>query len=154
MVLCAPDGGLALDLDLHGGDVGDAFVECGLRTLLQGIVCEGEELLALGDGQQQIEHVHHGIVIQSDGLVVAAFDGVVLRPAAVGILSGKDVVEPLHQRGFDILALGGGEDACQKLELLGGGAVVKGAAVVPGISFLGGPVRAGLARAQGVIDRL
>ena len=86
--------------------------------------------------------------------MVAALDGVVLRPAAVRILRGENVVETLHQRGFDVVALRGGEDSGEELDLLGRGAVVKGAAVVPGVAGLRGPVRAGLARALGVIDRL
>lgn len=154
VMLGAPDGGLAVDADLHGGDVGDAFVERDPRPLLQRGIGEGEVVVALGEVVEDLQDVHHGIVIERDGLVVAALDGVILRPAAVRILRGENVVEALHQRGLDVLALRGGEDTGEELDVLGGGAVVKGAAVVPGVAFLRGPVRAGLARAFRVIDRL
>lgn len=49
VMLGAPDGGLAVDADLHGGDVGDAFVERGLRPLLQRVIGEGEVVVALGE---------------------------------------------------------------------------------------------------------
>jgi hypothetical protein len=153
-MLGTPDGGLAVDADLHGGDVGDAFVESGLRTLLQRDIGKGEVVVALGEVVQDLEDVHHGVVIERDGLVVAALDRVILRPAAVQILRGEYVVEALHQRGLHVVVLRGGEDSGEEIDLLGRGAVVKGAAVVPGIAGLRGPVRAGLARAFGVIDRL
>lgn len=96
----------------------------------------------------------HGIVIERDGLMVAALDGVVLRPAAVRILRGENVVETLYEGSFHVGAFRGGEDTGEELDLLSRGAVVKGAAVVPGVAFLRGPVRAGLARAFRVIDGL
>lgn len=153
-MLGAPNRALAVDADLHGGDAGDAFVERGLRPLLQRVIGKGEVVVALGEIVEDLQDVDHGIVIQRDGLVIAALDGVVLRPAAVRILRGENVVETLHERGFHILAFRGGEDAGEELDLLGRRAVVKGAAVVPGIAGLRGPMRAGLARALGVIDGL
>lgn len=153
-MLRAPDGGLTVDADLHGGDAGDAFVESGLRPLLQRGIGESEVVVALREVVEDLQDVDHGVVIERDGLVVAALDGVVLRPAAVRILRGENVVEPLRQRGLHVLALRGGEDTGEELDLLGRGAVVKGAAVVPSVAFLRGPVRAGLAWAFRVIDGL
>ncbi len=145
-MLRAPDGGLAVLHDLHLHDAaepgGEGFACAGAVRVID----KGELRQARGEVAEQLEDVGHGVVVERDFVVVYAFERPALRPAAVGKLRVENVVEPAPKGDAELVARGGLLRAGEEAQLLGGGAVVEGAGVVPRIG-LRTPVHARRARA-------
>ena len=94
----------------------------------------------------------HGIIIEGNGIMIAAFQRIVLRPSSIGELGLQKIVNTAFQTGPDFFVRGSSEPPGQKAQLLRGGAVVQGAGVVIGL-LLGSPRTTGRAR-RSVTDRL
>ncbi len=127
VVLGAPDGELAVLLDLGIEDALDAFVEGGLGEALYivGHVAIGGLLLA--DLTQYLQDVDHGVVVVGDVGAVAVVAGPELGEAAVGVLALHDV-EDAAQGAVGVLGdAGGGVEAGEVADFGAGGAVVDGA---------------------------
>lgn len=101
--------------------------------------------MAFGDVLEDHGRFGHGVVVEGDAVVEAAFERVVLRPAAIRVLRHQEVADALGDAGAVRLALLAGQlglDAAEEAHLGGGRAVVEGAhespEAVPGDVEIGG----------------
>src|SRR5438309_333599 len=78
--------------------------------------------------------MQHGVVIVSDGVMVAALQWPDLRPTSVWILCAKDVLQAARECGLVLVTLVSsacGDDRGQKAQLGSGGIIVEGSNVAP-----------------------
>ena len=108
------------------------------RTLDERGRQECEVHRALRHVVQNRYRMQHGVVVDGDGVVIAALEGPHLRPAAVGILRVKQVLDAALDRGaegrrFGIAMRGQqcGSDVGQEANLHPGGVVVERGDVMP-----------------------
>jgi len=107
IVLGAPDGGLTLQFDLAGDEAFYTLIKGGAGTLTERRIDKGEWGVADADGVEDFHGVQHGSVVESDGLVVTALDGIDLGPAAVRILRGEQPLDASQGSIFGFGVLGG-----------------------------------------------
>ena len=136
-MLC-PSGFHSVLDDLEAQQAIDAALGGGARTLDERGRQECEVHRALGHVVQNLYRMQHGVVVDGDGVVIAALEGPHLRPAAVGILRVKQVLDAALYRGaegrrFGIAMRGQqcGSDVGQEANLHPGGVVVERGDVMP-----------------------
>jgi len=142
VVLLAPDGEAVGGFYLAGEDTMDSALKTFGGVGAGGLVEETELFCGGGDVVEKFHDVAHGVVVVSDGVVVAALEGPDLRPAAVGILGVEDVVDPAAEggdKGLCGFCVGRVDDFCKEAELGDGGVVVESADVIP-LKIRGGVV--------------
>ena len=94
VMLGAPGGELAVLLDLGAQDAVDAPGHGGAGPGAAGRIHEVEGRLAGGGVAQDGQYIDHRVVVIRDVRVVAFAEREILRPAAVLILGGEQVVDP------------------------------------------------------------
>ena len=126
VVLSAPHRQAAVHADLGLEDEGDAALDRFAREGATPRVNERERRLPAGRVAQHLHHAHHRIVVERDVARVVVAEREELRPAAVGILRRKQIVEAGLERGAEPLGPGRAVHKGEKPQLRGRGAVVDG----------------------------
>jgi hypothetical protein len=155
-VLLAPDSAFAIDNNLRGEDALNPARHTLFGFFASGGRDEGELIATRGSGLQQFHDLDHRVVVERDAVVIAACERPYLRPPAVGILRGEEVVNAFEEAGavgVAVVAWGLGLDFGEKVQFGVGGVVVDRPDVAPvrvadsaeviGSGQAGGAVRAG-----------
>src|SRR5437870_2757319 len=129
-MLLAPDGAATSGNDLGGQQTVYSTLHAVASARPNPRGDKGIIARSISNLPQEIEHLDHGIVIIGYCIVITALQWPDLRPAAVRVLGGKNIIETFHERLSIDCSLpwaGRSDHSCQISKLGGGCVVVEGA---------------------------
>src|ERR1035437_7440052 len=151
-MLLAPHGAAAVHNNLGGEHARNSAFEACRRARAVFFRYEGEFAVRPGNVPQQGKCVQHGVVVVGDGIVITALERPHLRPAAVWVLRGKNVIKTAQKCRairLSLIGSGCGNDFRRKTQFSDRGVIIECANVVP--MGIAGYVKVRLAKVTRVV---